>query len=98
MVDEFGGDGVKKAGAKKGVKKAGKKGSSAKKAAPAKKAGPGGTKAAKKAAKKATSSPRAAKGAPTHAEIAERAYYIQQHSGGSAEENWHQAERELSEE
>jgi Protein of unknown function (DUF2934) len=80
---------------KKAVKKAGaKKASSAKKAVPAKKAGAGAKKTA--ATKKATSSPRAAKQlAPTHDEIAERAYEIHQREGGDHEDNWHRAEREL---
>jgi hypothetical protein len=77
---------------KKAAKKAAKKATSAKKAgakkAGAKKAG------AKKAApaKKAVSS---SKRAPTHAEIAEHAYYIAEREGGSPEDNWLRAEREL---
>jgi hypothetical protein len=76
-------------------KKAGaKKASSAKKATPAKKAASSAKKAPAK--KKATSSPRAAKkGAPTHDEIARRAYEIHEREGGDHEENWHRAEREL---
>jgi Protein of unknown function (DUF2934) len=73
---------------KKAAKKAGaKKASSAKKAAPAKKAATG-------AKKKATSSKRAAK-APTHDEIARRAYEIHEREGGNHEQNWLRAEREL---
>ena len=82
---------------KKGVKKAGaKKSSSAKKAAPAKKAAAGTKKATTK--RKASSSPRAAaKSAPSHDEIAARAYEIHEREGGDHEENWHRAERELRE-
>jgi hypothetical protein len=73
---------------KKAAKKAGaKKASSAKKAAPAKKAATG-------AKKKASSSKRAAK-APTHDEIATRAYEIHEREGGDHEQNWLRAEREL---
>jgi hypothetical protein len=82
----------KKAAKKTGVKKA----SSAKKAAPAKKVA-----GAKKAtAKKAASSAKAATSAkrrPTHDEIAERAYYISEREGGTPDDNWLRAERELSE-
>lgn len=91
MADEL--DGEKKGGAKKGLgaKKApAKKASSAKKLAGAKKLGGG----AKKAAKKATSSPRAA-GRPSHDEIATAAYHRWERDGGSAEQNWLDAEREL---
>jgi len=82
---------------KKGVKKGGaKKSSSAKKAAPAKKAAAGTKKATTK--RKASSSPRAAaKSAPSHDEIAARAYEIHEREGGDHEENWHRAERELRE-
>jgi hypothetical protein len=80
---------------KKAVKKAGaKKASSGKKATPAKKAAAGAKKGTAK--KKATSSPRAGKkAAPTHEEIAKRAYEIHEREGGHHEENWHRAEREL---
>jgi hypothetical protein len=70
-----------------------KKASSAKKAAP-KKAAASAKKAPAK--KKATSSVRAAKtAAPTHDEIARRAYEIHEREGGNHEENWLRAEREL---
>lgn len=74
----------KKAGKKAGAKKA----SSAKKAAPAKKA---------TGAKKASSAKEASSGArrPTHQEIAEHAYYIAEREGGTPEDNWLRAEREL---
>jgi Protein of unknown function (DUF2934) len=90
----------KKAGAKKsGVKKAGaKKASSGKKAAPAKKAAgtkAGVRKASGQARKAATSSPRPT-GAPSHEQIAARAYERWEHGGGDAVENWLQAERDLS--
>jgi hypothetical protein len=75
----------KKAGAKK-------KASSSKKAAPAKKAAAGAKKKAP-AKKRATSSKRAA---PTHDEIARRAYEIHERDGGNHEDNWLRAERELS--
>jgi hypothetical protein len=80
---------------KKAVKKAGaKKASPGKKATPAKKAAAGARKTAAK--KKATSSPRAAKkAAPTHDEVAQRAYEIHQREGGHHEDNWLRAEREL---
>jgi hypothetical protein len=81
---------------KKGVKKAGaKKATSGKKAVPAKKAAGAKKGPAKKAAKKATSSPRAAGRAPSHDEIAQRAYEIHEREGGHHEENWLRAEREL---
>jgi hypothetical protein len=44
--------------------------------------------------KRTRSTKKAAK-APTHAEIAERAYYIYEREGGDQEENWLRAEREL---
>jgi len=74
---------------KKAAKKAAKK-TSAKKA-PAKKAGSSAKASAKKAgssAKGASAKKRAASGgrAPSHAEIAERAYYIHEREGGSHEE------------
>ena len=83
---------------KKAAKKAAKKASSAKKG-PAKKAG------AKKAGKKAGGAKKAAgvkaassaKRRPTHAEIAEHAYYLAEREGGTPEDNWLRAERELSE-
>jgi hypothetical protein len=89
---------------KKAVKKAAgsKKATSAKKAAPKKAAG-----AKKAGAKKAasTSSPRVTAGGgmsgeggtPAHADIAERAYYISEREGGTPEDNWLRAERELRE-
>jgi hypothetical protein len=62
-------------------------------------------KAAKKVAKKATSAKKATgpkkaassakKRAPSHAEIARRAYEIHEREGGHDEENWLRAEREL---
>ncbi|HEX6712488.1 MAG TPA: DUF2934 domain-containing protein [Thermoleophilaceae bacterium] len=71
-----------------------KKTSSAKKAAPKKKAAASAKKAPAK--KKATSSPRAAQNAaPTHDDIARRAYEIHEREGGNHEENWLRAEREL---
>ena len=79
---------------KKAAKKSGaKKASSAKKAAPAKKAA--SAKKAPAAKKAATSSQR--RGAPSHDEIARRAYEIHEREGGNHEENWLRAERELGE-
>ena len=76
---------------KKAAKKAPvKKASPAKKTAPAKKATAGTKKAA---TRKATSSKRAS--APTHDQIAERAYEIHEREGGHHEDNWLRAEREL---
>ena len=75
----------KKAGAKK-------KASSSKKAAPAKKAA-AGTKKRAPAKKRASSSKKSA--APTHEEIAQRAYEIYEREGGHHEGNWLRAEREL---
>jgi DUF2934 family protein len=73
-------------------KKAGaKKASSSKKAAPAKKTTAGAKKRAP-AKKRATSAKRAA---PTHEEIAQRAYEIYEREGGHHEGNWLRAEREL---
>jgi hypothetical protein len=80
---------------KKAPKKAGaKKASSAKKATASKKAA---TSVKKAATTKATSSPRAArkKAAPTHDQIAQRAYDIHEREGGDHEQNWLRAEREL---
>jgi Protein of unknown function (DUF2934) len=44
---------------------------------------------------KRTRTTKKASKAPTHAEIAERAYYIYESEGGDQESNWLRAEREL---
>jgi hypothetical protein len=78
---------------KKAVKKAGaKKASSGKKAAPAKKAA-GSAKKGAPSKRAATSSKRAS--APTHDQIAARAYEIHEREGGDHEQNWLRAERDL---
>lgn len=80
--------------AKKGAKKAGaKKASSGKKATPAKRAAAGARKAPTK--KKAATSSKRAGAAPTHDQIAKRAYEIHEREGGNHEQNWLRAEREL---